>query len=447
MSLTLPQVKYVITNYKTTNEYVGSSLVALKQKLRKEQATLDELVVSGASSNLVTAQSVVVNELQARIIDKSATSKAVSLTKSCAINVVNTTLNVPTSSVFSVANPFLGRTGNTGPTGPTGPTPQTGTPGPTGPTGLDGPKGPTGATGPAGPVHSTVTFDTAPTSGATSIVTTSGGVYQALQSLGGISASIVSSGPLIDSRVYALLHCNNTSDSGHYRATSTINLGNAVVSSAQKMASSSFYFNGTSGATLTNSNWPTVGYQDFTIECYFYIDTAGATNNIIYFGSGFGAVGLCFPTTSTMQAYFCNAQNVSSINKTITLKAWHHAALVRSYGQFMVFIDGALTQNPVNIPVGNDYVPSTTKLTLGDNPGSSPFVSSPLRGYVDEVRVTVGYAVYTAAFSTPAVPLPDTSPVFPSPSTTGQVITDGSKIYVCVNGGSPGTWKRSQMWV
>ena len=89
-----------------------------------------------------------------------------------------------------------------------------------------------------------------------------------------------------------------------------------------------------------------------------------------------------------------DTQSGSSIGggTAIVAGAWTHVAVVRLAGTITLYQDGVII--------------GTTTQTPGAG-GSTLEIAASLDGYIDELRIVKGVAVYTGAFSVPAVPLTD----------------------------------------
>ena len=158
------------------------------------------------------------------------------------------------------------------------------------------------------------------------------------------------------------------------------------------------YFNGTAGYITTASNTNNaLGSGNYTIEfwCYsnslgsgsagspFYVDSSGYQQLIRHNGGNwecYYASGLAFTSVST---------------STVGLNQWVHHALVRSSGTVKWYINGIQRGSAAN---STDFT-AATFFQMG-NYGSYIY-----DGYVSNVRVVKGTAVYTSAFTPPTAPL------------------------------------------
>ena len=151
------------------------------------------------------------------------------------------------------------------------------------------------------------------------------------------------------------------------------------------------------------------GTGDFTIECWVYNTAYTGTNNIfVDFRSASADVQPCiYVTNAGVVAYFTNnANRITSSSSVLNLNQWYHVALARSGTTTKLFVNGN--------QVGSDYTDTNNYGTPGSNrpmfagngtgAGDSYFA-----GYISNLRVTKGRAVYTGAFTPPTTPLTRTT--------------------------------------
>jgi hypothetical protein len=163
------------------------------------------------------------------------------------------------------------------------------------------------------------------------------------------------------------------------------------------------------GATLvgpTTHNVYAAASQDFTVECWFYLTAALATNNMImgWNTSYFDYIDIN-PT-----GYNLNTNNTYTVANSSgpiwSLNTWYHFAVSRNSGTVRVYVNGVL----------NATVTNTSSLGSGSvafqigNWYTSP--SYPFPGYISNLRFVQGTGLYTTAFT------PSTSPLTYVPNTT-----------------------------
>ena len=190
-------------------------------------------------------------------------------------------------------------------------------------------------------------------------------------------------------------------------------VGNAQIStSVVKYGTGSIAFDGT-GDYLLGPSTPNMsfGSGDFTTEAWVY-RTASPGNNQTIFQKGRTADSnlefsmilsgsnflSCFYTTDGSTV----AQPFSSTT-AVALNTWTHIALTRSGSTWRCFVNGALeatTTAAVTLYTGGGLISS----------GSNPIGDNPFTGYIDELRITKGYARYTATFTPPTAAFPNIGP-------------------------------------
>jgi DNA-binding beta-propeller fold protein YncE len=157
------------------------------------------------------------------------------------------------------------------------------------------------------------------------------------------------------------------------------------------------------------------GTGDFTIECWMYRTSSGSRDFVCDTRQNTGNTGSFFLVVGTDNKLEWSANNISNSAKstgTVPINQWVHLAVSREGTDIRLFIDGnlentsTLSSSLVDDTNGT-YPPiiATTGYTWG---ATAPA----LNGYMDDFRVTKGVARYTASFTPPIEPFPDsgTSP-------------------------------------
>ena len=181
-------------------------------------------------------------------------------------------------------------------------------------------------------------------------------------------------------------------------------VGNAQISTTQsKFGGSSMLFDG-SGDYLVSPNIYVGDFLtgDFTIEYWFRCGTQG-TSYVTQVGtldSGSGANSWRFGThlNTTAGVYFSYHNGSGFVDVTFTTtnyndNAWHHAALTRSGSTVRAFIDG--TQVGSNQTISTSF--SARRVIVGAELATPTYYT----GYIDDLRITKGYARYTSNFTAP----------------------------------------------
>jgi hypothetical protein len=183
-------------------------------------------------------------------------------------------------------------------------------------------------------------------------------------------------------------------------------VGNAQIStSVKKFGTGSIAFDGTEDylSTLGNPLFA-FGTGDFTIECWLNITTFNGGVVVDFRPTTTnGNYPLIYLNSSTLEFYASGATQIAS--GTLTTGTWFHFALSRSGSSMKMFINGTQAGSTytasVNYSVGTLLGIGTSTYVLG---------SSILNGYIDEFRITKGYARYTTTFTPPTAAFPNIGP-------------------------------------
>lgn len=230
-----------------------------------------------------------------------------------------------------------------------------------------------------------------------------------------ILANIASSGGN-DTFTKVLLHFDGTngsttitdSNAGGSAHTWTAN-GSATISTAQAKFSQSLTNPGASSYVDTpdSANF-TLGSGDFTVDCWFYVSGGNGTNRYISGqvdstgASANQSYGMALTTGNALYGEIYSTSTVKACTGTtaITTAGWHHAALVRTGNTLKLFLDG--TQEGGDTALGSFTVnDSANKLAIGR---LGEFNGLYWNGFVDEYRLSVGVARWTANFTPPTGP-------------------------------------------
>ncbi len=164
------------------------------------------------------------------------------------------------------------------------------------------------------------------------------------------------------------------------------------------------------------------GSGDFTIEFWWYpISTA---RQALYHGS-FGvdwSIGIDYSSVSTNQKIgiwaSSNGTSWNLINAdsggngigttTITQNAWNHIAYVRNGTTWMLFVNGNRDLNLTSI---SGSIVDRSTYRKGINVWWAASALNEGSGYMDDFRITKGYARYTANFTPPTASFSDKGPI------------------------------------
>ena len=172
----------------------------------------------------------------------------------------------------------------------------------------------------------------------------------------------------------------------------------------------SVFFDGQSSLTVADNSGYEFGTGDFTIECWINASDLthkrhlpiiqkgnSATNNLydwrLYFNNhGSGSSLLYFDIA-------CSGVSIGTNSTSVFVeKDWNHVAVTRQSGAFKVFFNGILedTDSTTANAIDDDY----TEIKIGFNDLGSAG-DSYLKGFISDLRIIKGTALYTASFTPP----------------------------------------------
>ena len=146
------------------------------------------------------------------------------------------------------------------------------------------------------------------------------------------------------------------------------------------------------------------GTGDFTIEMWIKIDDDTNTNTFYDSrpsGSNGDQVAL-FYSGSGNAVLFANNGTVRITGTTDVGKdhSWHHIALTRASGSTKLFVNGI--QEGSTYSDSTDYANPSSRPRIGSSSGSTDLsATSAFKGYISNVRVQKGEALYTSTFTPP----------------------------------------------
>jgi hypothetical protein len=161
-----------------------------------------------------------------------------------------------------------------------------------------------------------------------------------------------------------------------------------------------YYFNNANPDFIMAS--PSASYQltgDFTIECWIYgIGTGAAQFGIVTLtnATSSGSNGLTiFLDTSSRLGFFVNGTSTLTYSATNTILAntWYHIALVRSGSTNTMYVNGLSVSTSATTPTW----PATPSIGIGRFYNDNTTLT--WNGYITNLRIVKGTAVYTANFT------------------------------------------------
>jgi hypothetical protein len=147
-----------------------------------------------------------------------------------------------------------------------------------------------------------------------------------------------------------------------------------------------------------------LGSGNWTIDTWFKcVATTGSTRAIVGKGdSGFTSAGSSYlirrEVTNVLRLYVSNGSATATVSSTTLFTnllnpGWHHVAAVRVGNILRLFIDGVQEGGDVAFTGSVNDVAQALLIGERDEPGADPW-----QGWIDEFRIVVGRAEWTANF-------------------------------------------------
>jgi hypothetical protein len=164
------------------------------------------------------------------------------------------------------------------------------------------------------------------------------------------------------------------------------------------------YFNGSSYLQVASNSGLALGAGDFTVEFWLYSSGASGADVVIDTrGTGSDAgFAIIFAPSSYILSVYRNGSYVLTASQGFTADVWNHVAFVRNGATSYLYLNGTQVASASD---SNTYIQSGAKIGVGWN------VNDYLTGYVSNLRIVKGRAVYTSDFSSsvPTSPLTRTT--------------------------------------
>jgi hypothetical protein len=158
------------------------------------------------------------------------------------------------------------------------------------------------------------------------------------------------------------------------------------------------YFTGSGYLTAPDNAAFSFGNGDFTVECWIYLTALGTQGIWSNGNSATGSLGFYINAANKLEVGYYGGATVTGAT-SLTIGTWFHVAVSRSGGTVTrVFLNGV--QDATNTSSFNN---TSNKCAVGvpfaDN---TSYLSN---GYMSNLRVVKGTAVYTGAFTPPTAPV------------------------------------------
>jgi hypothetical protein len=186
-------------------------------------------------------------------------------------------------------------------------------------------------------------------------------------------------------------------------------VGDAKVSTAQyKYGTGSMVFDGNGDGLFVPYNPNLAMSGNFTIE--FWINFTSKTGYQTIYSFGYGISGDIILQTGNgdgkIVVYTGNPSTAVATDSgsTVNTSQWYHIAVVRNGSTITIYRDGVSVGSGTSATAHNPSTASTLIIGGGSNSGFNNYY---FNGYIDDLRVTKGYARYTSNFTPPTSALKD----------------------------------------
>lgn len=214
--------------------------------------------------------------------------------------------------------------------------------------------------------------------------------------------------------VVLLMHGQTMTDSSSYHHTMTAHGSAAVSSTESKFGGSSLFFPNTGGNYISTPGAAEfdIGNQPFTIEAHVRTDTVEPSfGTVMAQWSLSGRLVWVLGQTVSRKVFFYYTPassgtpvfSAETATGVLPISDWAHLAVTSDSTHLRIFVDGVVQyETAIALDLVNG---ANQKVTVGgvdyDTNGDWD------DGYIDEARITIGVARYTAAFTPPTAAFPD----------------------------------------
>lgn len=188
-------------------------------------------------------------------------------------------------------------------------------------------------------------------------------------------------------------------------------VGAAQISTSQsKFGGASLYVNAAAANTdyFVTPSTPLCNFStgEFTIEFWLYplsISTSWSSGSFATIldtdaNSGTGTDWWVVHQQNQSIVFASNSTNILTSSAVLTANTWQHVAIVRSSTTITIYVNGTSAGSTTY----STTVGGTRRLYITTQPGQTRWY----KGYIDDLRITKGYARYTANFTAPAAQFP-----------------------------------------
>lgn len=198
-----------------------------------------------------------------------------------------------------------------------------------------------------------------------------------------------------------LFHFDDFNNSGKMAAVFYNKTGYEISNEQSKFGGTSLKISSSpnSGGAVYFEGGFTFGNHDFTFDFWFYTTSTSSAQCVVSFN--YRSLGLYVNSFTNLGPNLASSSDSWSESRPVTLQqsianGWHHWAFVRNGNYFYTFIDG-VKLDTWEWP--NSFAPMT-RMSIGTN----SIAETGWRGYIDELRLRLGTAIWTEDFTPPTEP-------------------------------------------
>ena len=190
-------------------------------------------------------------------------------------------------------------------------------------------------------------------------------------------------------------------DSGPNKLTVT-RVGTPTAISTSPFGYGSLSFNGTTQyLTVPSSANLLFGTGNFTVEAWIYhVGSApggGATFDNVIFGAYNATAFVCFLQNSDLAPCLYDGTTQYTSATALTPSTWTHVAWVRSSSVLAIYVNGVSTSITPNTTLTTNFATARINYIGRDSAAADRYFS----GYLTDIKVTKGLAIYTSNFTPP----------------------------------------------
>ena len=187
----------------------------------------------------------------------------------------------------------------------------------------------------------------------------------------------------------------------NHTPTESFNGAQYVQTSVAQFGGSAFFDNNDDYVTYDNHSSFIFGSEDFTVEGFFNSSEVGSDGLIGVWGgpsSGLRCWLISFSLGNLYAAFSTDGNSATSLNSGVSVSTgqWYNFSFTREGSTFRLFVDGVLKATATN---SSSLKNSSQDLAVGSN--NQSLTSLEYFGYLDDIRITKGLALYTTAYTVP----------------------------------------------